>query len=159
MLPRLNEALTLLANIGVIVGLVFLAYEVQQNTRVIDREFQTSRLDYSLGIFVNSDHLPQIVEKINQVSDTSVSGELDTLMMETFGLTNAEAARWWRWMLSQWLRDEVDWNFEGRTDQCFVGQILKSQNNNDVLWNQLKNNGNFDPAYVACIDGGYQQQE
>jgi hypothetical protein len=148
------RALNILANFGVIVGLIFVGIELQQNTRVIDRDFQISQLDYGLGTFVNSDYLPQIVEKINRVEDTSVSGDLDALLMDAFDLTNAEAARWWRWMMSQWLRDEVDWNFAGRGDNCFVGQILRNQNNNHILWDQLKNNGNFDPEYAACVDGG-----
>jgi len=148
------RALNILANFGVIVGLIFVGIELQQNTRVIDRDFQISQVDYALGTFVNSDYLPQIVEKINRVKDSSVSGDLDALLMEAFDLTNSEAARWWRWMLSQWLRDEVDWNFEGRGDNCFVGQILRSQNNNHILWDQLKKNGNFDPEYVACVDDG-----
>ena len=107
------RALNILANFGVIVGLTFVGIELQQNTRVIDRDFQISKVDYGLGTFVNSDYLPQIAEKINRVEDTSVSGDLDALLMDAFDLTNAEAARWWRWMLSQWLRDEVDWDFQG----------------------------------------------
>ena len=41
-MDRLNQWLTLLANIGVIVGIVFLAFEIQQNTEMMKAQTRDS---------------------------------------------------------------------------------------------------------------------
>ena len=148
----LNTWLTLAANIGVLIGIIFLAVEIQQNTQAINRDIELSELDYNLGRFVESDHLPGIVEKIGE----SPAGRNSTLriespIMEEFGLSSAEASRWWRWVLSQWLRNEVDWEYAGRErESCRVGTIILGQNGNKLLWDLLSER-NLSPEYIDCV--------
>jgi len=70
---RLNRWLTLLANIGVIVGIAFLAIEIQQNTESLDesrnlafaqaQQERLTQLDESFRSLANSDYLPEIFVK------------------------------------------------------------------------------------------------
>ena len=149
----LSAWLTLTANVGVLIGIVFLAIEIQQNTQALNRDIELTELDYNLGRFVESDHLPDIVGKIGESSARRDSTlRLERQIMEEFGLSRAEASRWWRWVLSQWLRNEVDWKYAGESrERCRVGTIIRGQNGNDLLWELLAGN-NFSPNYIDCVE-------
>ena len=63
---NLNRWLTLVANFGVVVGLVVLIYEVNQNTAMMEAQINQQRTDTALSeqqSQYNSDHLPAIVLK------------------------------------------------------------------------------------------------
>ena len=152
----LDSWLSLFANFGVIIGIVFLAIEIQQNTMALNREIELSGLEYSLGRFVESDHLPDIVAKVAESSpDSDSTRGLERTIMEEFNLSSSEAARWWRWILSQWLRDEVDWKYTGENREgCTVGAILRTQNGNQLLW-ELFGSDSFSDGYVECVENYY----
>ena len=68
-LDNLNRWLTLVANIGVITGIVFLAIEVQQNTTMIEAQMNQSRADSAQAdarTIYDSDYLPEILTAIEQ---------------------------------------------------------------------------------------------
>jgi hypothetical protein len=59
-----GQALQILANTGVIAGIIFVAIEINQNTAMIEAEMSQSRAETALGIaqsLYNSDYLPEIL--------------------------------------------------------------------------------------------------
>lgn len=64
----LNRWLTLGANFAVLIGIVFLAIEIRQNTEMTSAQITQSRADTSISLaesFYNSEYLPQIWQKAN----------------------------------------------------------------------------------------------
>jgi len=65
-LDKLNQWLTLAANIGVIAGIVFLAYQIKQNTSAIQADSYQGLIETSAGFWenlaVNTDVLGLIVK-------------------------------------------------------------------------------------------------
>ena len=72
-MERLNQWMSLMASLGVIVGIVFLAFEIQQNTESLDesrnlaiaqaQQELLSQLDDSFRSLANSEYLPSIFAK------------------------------------------------------------------------------------------------
>jgi hypothetical protein len=58
-IEKLNQWLMLVANLGVVAGIVFLAIEIQQNTAVtqssVEQEITSSRIDFAMRIAENED--------------------------------------------------------------------------------------------------------
>jgi len=63
-LDRLNKWLTLLANFGVVAGIIFLAVEVRQNQALLEQSHQTMLRDQELQI-LNATHVE--VEQFNEL--------------------------------------------------------------------------------------------
>lgn len=63
-LDRLNRSLTLLANFGVVAGIVFLAVEIRQNQDLLELNHQTMLREQELSI-LNATHLE--VEQFNDL--------------------------------------------------------------------------------------------
>ncbi len=72
---KLNSWLTLGANIGVVIGLALLVYEINQNTEMMQAQINQGRTDTALSeqqAGYNSDYMPRIIVKIKngeQLSD------------------------------------------------------------------------------------------
>lgn len=69
---KLNRWMTLIANIGVLIGIIFLAIEIRQNTEITRAQITQSRADTAILLaseWVNSDYLPGIYEKISLGED------------------------------------------------------------------------------------------
>ena len=68
---RLNRWLTLAANIAVLVGIIFLAAEISQNTEMMRAQINQSRAEASMSeaqSMYNSQHLPEILVKLREGS-------------------------------------------------------------------------------------------
>ena len=67
---KLNERLTLIANISVVLGIIFLAVELQQNTQAVQAQTRDSisekQMDYTLQISGNRD-LADVYQRGNNV--------------------------------------------------------------------------------------------
>ena len=76
---RLNRWLTLGANIAVLVGILFLAAEISQNTEMMRAQINQSRAEASMSeaqSIYNSQHIPEILVKLRQgASITAVEHE------------------------------------------------------------------------------------
>ena len=72
----LNETLTLLANLGVIVGIIFLILEISQNTRAIENDAFWSRANASIAVnsvIVENEEVAELMAQYLQ--DSSVYSE------------------------------------------------------------------------------------
>ena len=63
-IDNFNKWLTLIANLGVVAGLLFLGLELQQSSRITERELAISRADNVHGTFVNNEFLSEAVLKL-----------------------------------------------------------------------------------------------
>jgi hypothetical protein len=71
---RLNTWLSFTANVGVILGLIFLAVELRQNSGLMRVQISQSRADAAMASnesSFNSDYLPQIIVKTNAGEELS----------------------------------------------------------------------------------------
>jgi hypothetical protein len=72
---KLNSWLTLGANVGVVIGLALLVYEINQNTEMMQAQINQSRTDTALSeqqAVYTTDHVPSMLAKIargEQLSD------------------------------------------------------------------------------------------
>ena len=148
-MDRLNQWLTLLANLGVIAGLIFVGIEVRQNTLAIERELNTSFADNVHGRLSDSDYLAPIVTKI-------MAKELDFEMLaelkNEYELTDIEAQRWWRHLMQIWLRYQADWVYRGRAvNDCQHERFLMEFQDNQLLMKHSADQ--FEAGFVACVQG------
>ena len=66
---KLNQWLSLAANLGVLAGIIFLALEIQQNSELMRVQINQSRADAAMVSnehSFNSDYIPPILVKIKQ---------------------------------------------------------------------------------------------
>jgi len=71
-LDKVNEWLTLTANLGVLVGILFLAVEIRQNTEMLETQINQSRAAQAMTeaqSIYNSDHLPALLVRVRSGAD------------------------------------------------------------------------------------------
>jgi len=151
-LKNLNEWLTLAANVGVLAGIVFLGLEIQQNTKAIERDIQIQSSEVRHGQIANSDYLPSITVKLNEVQGRS---SIVTQFIEEFGFTTEEANRWWRYLAQNWEQNEADWIYRGRPpDDCPIALRLIEFKDNQLFYEFWKRN--IEQGYIDCIESSRQ---
>lgn len=148
-LSEINNWFSLIANIGVLAGLVFLGLEMQQNTRMAERELAVSQSDNIHGQIVESEFLSNILTKID-----AVQGEprLVTEYIEKYGMTAEESRRWWRYIFQIWTYNQAEWIYNGRPpNNCEVNQLRFVDH--QLFYEHMK--VALDEEYVKCIDTWY----
>ena len=71
---KLNSWLSLVANFGVIAGLILLVFEMRQNTQMMRAQISQSRTETAMSeqqATYNSDHIPALIVKVNRGDDLS----------------------------------------------------------------------------------------
>lgn len=146
-LERLNQWLTLLSNLGVIAGIVFLGLEIQQNNAAINAQNYQSRadavLDLSLVIMDSEHFAPLLAEMGGDLfpSDLSKLAKLSTgdrLRMTAY---------------YQWLRTAIDNQLyqysNGLIDEGFVNNATRpAMQTFTPIWEQLNLLGPVGPAFL-----------
>ena len=72
---QINKWMTLVANIGVIFGLILVAYEVQQNSELMRIQINQARADSAMVSnehSFNSDFIPPILAKVQRDDDLTI---------------------------------------------------------------------------------------
>jgi hypothetical protein len=153
-LAALNDWLTLIANIGVLAGLIFVGLEIRQNTLALEREISISSAESTHGVVANSDYLAQINQKM-----TEVNGAIGPVvaLQELYGLSEEEAHRWWRYLFQVWLRNQADWIYGGKEDDACVRAVqLMRWRDNQVFFETMK--FSLDQDYVACVEAATMEE-
>jgi hypothetical protein len=146
-IDKFNQWLTLVANIGVVAGLVFLAFEVRQNTLAMEREVTISYADNIHGSLADSDHLAPIVTTI--MNKEGLPPMLTELMAE-YEFTELQAQRWWRFLMQNWFRHQADWVYRGKSsDDCKDETFLMNFKDNQFFIKYSEDL--LDPEFVACV--------
>ena len=150
-MEKLNTWLTLMANFGVLIGIVFLALEIQQNNSLLERDITLSQQAVSNGQFINSEYLPAILNKINGATG---SGGFDQDYIDEFDLTpEEEATRWARYINQIWRESEANWEALGRSDEICrsMAVSLRRGRDHEIYWEARQEA--YNPEFKSCVEG------
>lgn len=130
-LDRVAQWVGILANLGVVVSLVFLVREVQDNTRTLRIQADAERAAALSERVLTNPALPEILAKIKAVDGREPNA---LAFQERYGLTYAEAVTWIRYLGESWSRLEVEYARFGRSDALThrIRQLLA--NPDQALW-------------------------
>jgi len=143
---RLNTWLSFTANVGVILGLIFLAVELGQNSDLMRVQINQSRADAAMAsnesVF-NSDYLPQILIKINFGEELSAE---ETIRYRTwFRASNRNQDN----VLHQYLAGMLGGN-SPRSVRDYVEQVIASSNQAREEWENQK--VGYTDEFVALVE-------
>lgn len=146
---KINTWLSLLANFGVLIGIIFLAIEIQQNNNLLERDITLSQQDAVNGQFINSDYLPGIQKKIYEAE--GIDG-YDRRYIEEFNLTEEESIRWARYINQIWRQNEANWEALGGSDNICRSMAgnLNRRRDYQIYWENRKQA--YIPRFVECIE-------
>jgi hypothetical protein len=87
-MDRLNQWLALVANLGVVVGIAFLAYEIQMNTESLDESRKLTRADMKRQMIQQYDEVSYQMFENKEIAAITMQGfqSLDSLEEADYGL-------------------------------------------------------------------------
>ena len=144
-----NERLTIVANLAVIAGIVFLAAEVRQNTRAIRAQTRDSVTEKQMeyyGWVATNPELARVFEKGNQIGPSGLDRESGEFVMYVYavqGILREYENSYYQYQEGLFSNEE----FEVRLDRWRVGLALKG-------WQELWAGSRlgFSPEFRAEID-------
>ena len=143
---RLNTWLSFTANIGVILGLIFLAVELNQNSDLMRVQISQSRADAAMvaneHVF-NSDYLPQILVKAR--AGEELSAEETVRYRDWFRATNRNQDN----VLHQYSEGMLGGN-SPRSVRDFVANVVASSKRARVEWEIQKTS--YTDEYIALVE-------
>jgi len=158
-LSSINEWLTLGANLGVLMGIVFLVVEIQQNTRSLDESRNLSAaqayqsraqsfIDIALAVASNQE-LASIV--------TNVSGNIDVIS----SLTPEDRLRYRQiWNARRMTMDDIFYQYQnGYLDQEYYLYTFRPNLKNWApIWETLGILGQSRPSFIAEIESVLERE-
>jgi hypothetical protein len=120
-MDRFNQWLTLVANVGVIAGIVFLAYEIRLNTQAVTAETTTTYLENWLQGNLPVAEEPELASAVAKVAGADGFSALtpaESSQVASLFIVQLKAAEFAHYQYSQGLLDEELWwaNAEGMYD-------------------------------------------
>lgn len=138
-----GQVATLIANLGVILGIFFLAYELRQNNELMEAEARLNRTILTIDAWRSTSQNPHLAElrekeKRGEPLSSAETRQIDAEVMAIFVT--------------------IDWAFgELSRDSSEVNQILEVQRYNfanspeyDRVWQSRKHT--FDPEFVQWME-------
>ena len=141
-----NMWLSLGANIGVLIGIIFLGLEIQQNTDMMRTQINQSRAELAMieaQSLYDSDHIPALLIKVRngeQLSD--VERERYTHLFRAFHRNWDNQLRQFR---EGFLEDNIPRSIRNAVQAEMAGILVASE-----LWERTKLN--YSDAYIAFVD-------
>lgn len=137
--------------LAVVITLAYLAIQVQQNTRMMQRDAHLDRIRHIADPLIAT---PQrLTEIMGKICEKDGSREPVTLaFMETFDLTYEEAIPFLRYLHRLWFGYEADYLFTGRSDH--LDKIIPAMltfPNCKLFW-EYESKWLFSPEFVAYVD-------
>ena len=143
---RLNAWLSLVATAGVLLGLVFLIYELRQNSELMRIQIQQARADAAMlsnEQMFNSDYLPTILLKIGDGEELSEEERMRYVFW--FRASNRNQDN----VLSQYRAGMLGDNVPLSVDD-FVRDAIASSTSARNAWDQTKIG--YTKAYVTFVE-------
>lgn len=144
-LRALNDWLTLAANLGVMAGIIFLAYELQQNTVATQLEaatnFQSSYSDIEISIYGDPEFAELLVK--GRVGDSL--SEAEQLRLWVF---YNNVLRQWQFNHYQYLAGALNEDI-WRGNRAFMGQVLNEDVGLREHWRASR--GSYSPAFNEML--------
>ena len=146
-MDKLNQWLTLIANVGVLIGIGFVAYELQQNTTATQLEttsnFQNAFAEVELMIASN----PEFANVLTKGRNGQPLTDAEFVRLQAF----------YRTVLRAWQTNVTQYEAGGLSAEAFEGTkaLMQQTFNQDVsLLNHWKSNrAQFTPAFNALVEG------
>lgn len=143
-MKKLNETITLLTNIGVLLGLVFLIYEINQNTIAIENEADAA----IYGTFISGSYVlaesADLAELISRTPDTKWGDftEADKIRIDGIWSSALDTAELQFRMFQR--RGEVP-------DNILFDEGIFKYPSFQSYWSEVK--GFYDPEFVMYFEG------
>lgn len=140
----LGQTITILANLGVIAGIVFLGIELRQNNELIEAQARYVRTERITGVARDMFAVPGRAEMIVKLGNGEALTEAEDYKLYMFNLMRL------RGLESQW-RDQVEGNLEinvAGMREAFRGNIFNAPMQN--AWEQSKRS--FPSEFVAWME-------
>jgi hypothetical protein len=138
--------------VAVVITLAYLAIQVRQNNRMMQRQAHLDRVRHIADPLIESPR--RLVEVLGKISAKDGSREPVTLaFMDAFDLQYDEAIPFLRYLHRLWLGYEADFLFTGRSDHLDkVIPAMLTFPNCELFW-QYEKEWLFSPEFVAYVDG------
>ena len=140
---KLNSLLTLLANLGVLVGIFFLAIELRQNNELMEAEARFNRLSASKEAYNIQSTNGELAEIIVKVNNSQPLTEVQLYRFESSHM---------RFLINmEWIFREMP---DDSTERKYAERRLALALANDLRRKiYLKRIDDFDPDFVSWIEG------
>ena len=77
----LGQTITILANVGVIAGIVFLGIELQQNNELLSSQIRSTRVENRLSLVDRLFDNPEVIELLGKEESELTETEMDRLRL------------------------------------------------------------------------------
>jgi hypothetical protein len=140
----LGQAVTILANLGVIAGILFLATEIQQNNRLLRAQSSYNMLQNRMDVRSQVWQDPEIAELFRK---ERVGEELSDLDEVRIMARSEEGLLMYEWEYHQYL--------EGNLSQLPIDRYRANMSSRSAMrraYQQLKNTGGLSPEFVEWME-------
>ena len=110
---RLNRWLTLVANLAVVAGIFFLAFELRQNSIMQQRQMEMDQITVLMEPMLSSQELIRATMKVKAIDGLEPTV---AAFMERYKLPEEEAIPYSRMVYYNWYRHNAYYSFYGPTD-------------------------------------------
>ncbi len=149
-LDRLNRWLTLIANVGVVAGIVFLGLEIQQNSDAIKAQIYQSRAEAVQELsttIMDSDHFAPLIAKIGSELPPADLAAMAELSVED----RLRLAAYFQWQHLQF-DNQLYQNEHGFFDEEYVNSMTKpAAARFTPFWEELGLLGGLSPSIREAI--------
>jgi len=147
---RLNQWLALIANFGVLLGIVFLAFEIRLNTQAITADISTQYIENwteSVGTVATDPDLARIYTTIESQGWNAVP-IADQVRVNQWSLSQLKTIEFVYYQWRQGLLDEELWRSNNRATYAFIfsGHVTME------VWNDGFTRELFPPVFQAYMD-------
>jgi hypothetical protein len=149
-MKKLNESLMLVANLSVVLGIIFLGVELRQNTRAIQAQTRDAITDKQMDYYALTATDRPLAELVVRIRNDDVSvDDLDAVDRFMFGSL-------WRVIVREWENSHYQYErglFTPEEFEARLGTWRQSLATRAFRENWENQRSNFSPSFRAEVDG------
>ena len=138
------------SGLAVVLTLIFVLLELRTNNDFLERQLNLDRIDRTSITVLESEYLPDIIEKIKEVHIDEIGTATQTFM-DRYDLSFVEADRFTRYLRQQWQGFEADYLAGARyprMEQTIAA--LHTFSEQALYWDIAAST--FDPGFVEFVE-------
>jgi hypothetical protein len=140
-----GQIVSILANVGVIAGIVFLGFELRQNNQILQMQAQAQRAENRLGVNEALYQDPTLAGILVKEGSGVPLDDVERLRLDRF--YSSSFIKW----ESEYQQYEAGFLSERDLPVSTFRQVLSTNPGMSEFWARTK--GNYSPEFVAFIDG------
>ena len=148
-LEKIVQLTEIIGGAAILISLVILILEVQNNSRLLERQMSMDRVNARTETIINSPYLPEIIAKIKEVDGVATNPEV-VAFMERYPLTHEEAQRMVRHIGRQWEGYAADFH-TGSTDVAGIISLSLTWPDHRLFW-EFASRQYFDEDFVDFVE-------